>query len=272
MDPRQQVEEIARAAEAADGAAPLDEAAQMALADGTASVLTEPGGFALVHDGDLSLAVDPEVRGRGIGSALLTRAEASYDAPLTAWSHGDHPAAARLAANHGWDRVRDLWVMRRPTSVPLPALSVPAGVTIRGYRDEDAASVVAVNAAAFAHHPEQGAMDLDNLARRMAEPWFDPAGLLVAEDSSGILGFHWTKQHDARHGEVYVVGIAPAAQGRGLGKLLTLAGLHHLAGLGVDEVLLYVESDNAPAVALYSGLGFAHADADTHVQYRRRTP
>ena len=42
------------------------------------------------------------------------------------------------------------------------------------------------------------------------------------------------------------------------------------AGLGVDEVLLYVESDNAPAVAVYSGLGFAHADADTHVQYRRR--
>jgi mycothiol synthase len=111
-------------------------------------------------------------------------------------------------------------------------------------------------------------MDLDNLARRMAEPWFDPAGLLVAEDESGMLGFHWTKQHDARLGEVYVVGVAPGAQGRGLGKLLTLAGLHHLAGLGVDEVLLYVESDNAPAVAVYSRLGFGHADADTHVQYR----
>ena len=55
---------------------------------------------------------------------------------------------------------------------------------------------------------------------------------------------------------MYVVGIDPAAQGRGLGKLLTLAGLHHLAGLGVAEVLLYVESDNAPAVAVYSGLGF----------------
>ena len=76
-----------------------------------------------------------------------------------------------------------------------------------------------------------------------------------------MLGFHWTKQHDARHGEVYVVGVAPAAQGRGLGRLLTLAGLHHLAGLGVDEVLLYVESDNAPAVAVYSRLGFEHADA-----------
>jgi mycothiol synthase len=51
--------------------------------------------------------------------------------------------------------------------------------------------------------------------------------------------------------------------------VLTLAGLHHLTGLGVDEVLLYVESDNGPAVAVYSRLGFGHADADTHVQYRR---
>jgi mycothiol synthase len=71
------------------------------------------------------------------------------------------------------------------------------------------------------------------------------------------------------NGEVYVVGIDPAAQGRGLGKLLTLAGLHHLADRGVDEVLLYVESDNAPAVAVYSGLGFRHDDADTHAMYRR---
>jgi mycothiol synthase len=270
VDTLAEVSRIAAAAEAADGASPVDEAARIALADGAAAVVVERGGFALLHDGDLSLAVHPEHRRQGIGTALLLRTT-SYADPLTAWSHGNHPAAARLAAVHGWDRVRDLWVMRRDATVPLPALEAPPGVEIRSYRDTDAAAIVAVNAAAFAHHPEQGAMDEDNLARRMAEPWFDPAGLLVAADASGMLGFHWTKQHDARHGEVYVVGVAPGAQGRGLGRLLTLAGLHHLAGLGVDEVLLYVESDNAPAVAIYSRLGFEHAESDTHVQYRRRT-
>ena len=258
---------IADACEAADGASPLDEAARIALADGAARVLVRDGGFAVLHDGDLSLAVHPDRRGQGVATALAQ--QTSHDGALTAWSHGHHPAAARLAASHGWERVRDLWVMRRSTARPLPALEVPDGVRIRPYREGDAAGIVAVNAAAFAHHPEQGAMDEDNLARRMAEPWFDPAGLLVAEDGSGMLGFHWTKQHDAQHGEVYVVGVAPGAQGRGLGRLLTLAGLHHLAGRGVEEVLLYVESDNAPAIAVYSRLGFAHADADTHVQYRR---
>jgi mycothiol synthase len=48
-----------------------------------------------------------------------------------------------------------------------------------------------------------------------------------------------------------------------------LIGLHHLAGLGLGEVVLYVESDNIPAVTVYEKLGFTHAQRDTHVQYLR---
>ena len=129
-----------------------------------------------------------------------------------------------------------------------------------------------MNAAAFAQHPEQGSMDADELAERMAEPWFDPAGLLVAADGDRVLGFHWTKRHSATLGEVYVVGIDPASQGLGLGKALVDAGLRHLRDGGAEDVLLYVESDNVPAVRLYEGLGFTHAQADTHVMYVRPAP
>lgn len=263
------VADLAAAAEAADGAAPLDEATWRALRHRPETVrswVTDDGVALLIGD-ELSLVVRPDARGNGVGGALL--AEALPAGPFSAWSHGDHPAAAALARRHDLRRVRSLWVMRRPTSAPLAELAVPDGTTIRGYTPADADELIRVNAAAFAHHPEQGAMDAAELAERMAEPWFDPAGLLLAYDGDRLLGFHWTKQHSPELGEVYVVGIDPAAQGRGLGKLLTLAGLQHLAGLGVAEVLLYVESDNAPAVAVYSGLGFTHADADTHVMYRR---
>jgi mycothiol synthase len=162
-------------------------------------------------------------------------------------------------------------VLRRPTSLALPPLPERADVVVRGYTPEDAEAVVRVNAASFATHPEQGAMDAADLAARMAEPWFDPAGLLLAVDAATdeLLGFHWTKQHSPADGEVYVVGVAPQAQGRGLGRLLTLAGLHHLTRLGVAEIHLYVESDNAPALALYTGLGFTHEGIDTHVMYQR---
>jgi mycothiol synthase len=255
-----------------DGQDPLDEAAQLRLKhhglDGSELWLAGDEGFALAHDGGVDLAVAPAARRRGLGGELATAAFAG-DGPVTAWSHGDHPAARVLADRHGLRRARELWVMRLPAAAVLPELVVPDGTTIRGYRPEDEAEVLRVNAAAFAHHPEQGSMNSADLAARMAEDWYDPAGLLVADTGEGLSGFHWTKRHDARLGEVYVVAIDPAAQGRGLGKVLTLAGLHHLRDAGLSEVLLYVESDNAPAVRVYSGLGFDHADQDTHVQYRR---
>jgi mycothiol synthase len=259
------VDAIVHAATASDGTAPVDEATLIALADGVGDLRRDDGGFAHVHDGELALVVHPASRGQGVASRLLGGLD--HAGPLLAWSHGNHPAAARLAARHGWERVRDLWVMRLPAS-PVTAPTVE-GVTIRAFEPADAAEVVRVNAAAFANHPEQGEMDLANFSRRMAEPWFDPAGLLVADSGRGLLGFHWTKRHNSAQGEVYVLGVDPAAQGRGLGRALTLAGLAHLAGLGVSEVILYVEASNTAAIRLYEGLGFTHDDSDTHVQYRR---
>lgn len=256
----------------ADGTDPVDEAVTLRLKHhglaGTGAWVV-PEAFALRHEGSLDLAVAPSSRGQGLGAALGALAVAE-PGPLTAWSHGDHPAAAALARRWGFARTRELWVMRRAAALPLPPAEPPAGVRIRDFGASDAEAVLAVNTAAFAHHPEQGALDAAGLAERMAEPWFDPAGLLLAVDDDGeLLGFHWTKQHDGAVGEVYVLGVSPAAQGRGLGKVLTVAGLQHLAARGVAEVLLYVESDNAPARGLYERLGFQHAAADTHVQYQR---
>ena len=276
-----EVREIVEAAERADGAAPLDEAVLLRLRNhgiaGGALLVSDdpPVGFAWVHEGDLAVVVHPDARREGRGRDLVEMALESADVS-TAWSHGNHPGAARLAEAFGFTRERDLWVMRRSLR-DLPELPAPPeGIAVRAFepgRDEDA--FLALNAQAFAHHPEQGRMTRADLNERMAEAWFDPEGFFVAEssqhDPGRLVGFHWTKVHDGPPptGEVYVVGVSPTAQGTGLGRLLTLTGLHHLAGRGLGEVLLYVESDNAPAVAVYSRLGFTHADADTHVQYRR---
>jgi mycothiol synthase len=260
---------VRRASEARDGVDPLDEAARMSLArrslDDAALWLHADDGFALLRGAGLDVAVTPGARGAGIGTALARAALEESPPDVTAWSHVDDPAAAAIAHRLGFAAVRRLWVMRREASrIEVPAVD---GVTIRGYRDSDADEVLRVNAAAFAHHPEQGSMDAANLAERMGEPWFDPAGLLVADGGDALLGFHWTKQHSTVLGEVYVVAVDPGAQGRGLGRALTAAGLDHLASLGVREILLYVESDNEPAVATYSHLGFTHTQ--THVQYAR---
>lgn len=266
---------VAERAERADGAAPFDEATLMALRDGTAQVMSRDGAFAVVRGAELGLVVDPPTRGHGLATALTDEVLERFPDVSRAWSHGNHPGAEALARRYGWERVRDLWVMRRElgSTGDLPELTVPDGVALHrfGERPGDSTELLRVNAAAFAAHPEQGAMDVSNLAARMGEPWFDPRGLVMATDtaSGSLVGFHWTKVHSPDVGEVYVVGVDPAAQGRGIGRLVTLAGLHHLAEVGVREVLLYVEADNTAAIATYSRLGFTHADADTHVMYAR---
>lgn len=270
-DRLRQIADVAADSEAADGASPIDEATWLSLRnrpDDVAWWVSEDG-FAVVIGDDLSLAVRPTARGRGVGGSLVEQALASYDGRLQAWSHADHPAAARLAERHGFARVRELWVMRRPSGGPSGDVTLPDGVVIRSYHQRDESELLRVNAAAFASHPEQGSLSADDLAERMGEPWFDPTGLLVAINRGTMLGFHWTKQHSPALGEVYVVGVDPQAQGRGLGKALTRAGLNYLSGRGVSEVELYVESDNAAAIAIYDGLGFTHDAHDTHVMYRR---
>ena len=144
----------------------------------------------------------------------------------------------------GFDRARELWQMRRSLYASLPRAEVPEGVALRTFRPGDEDAVLAVNAAAFAEHPEQGRWTRADVDARIAEDWFDPAGLFLAERADGgpddgeLLAFHWTKVHGATHhrhgdgaphghdpiGEVYVVGVSPAAQGRGLGRLVTLVG------------------------------------------------
>lgn len=264
--------ELLDACRAADGRDPLDEAARLHLHNhglAGADLWLAEGGFALARTGlgasALDLAVSPAHRRTGVGRALLETVVESTSGAIDAWSHGDHPGADALARTHGFGRSRELLVMTRPTTSADTHMDVDP--RIRGYLPTDEAELLRVNASAFIAHPEQGAMDADNLAERMAEPWFDPDGLLVATDRSRILGFHWTKVHRGAQGEIYVLAVAPEAQGSGIGRALTRAGLAHLARRGCTAVHLYVEGTNAPAIALYRALGFA--PDHTHVQYHR---
>jgi mycothiol synthase len=279
---------LTRTAGDADGADPLDEHVLLRLrepeapavhltaraADGTLT------GYAHLDAGDpahgigVGLVVHPAYRRRGTGRALARGVLAAAAGPLRAWAHGDHPSAAALAVDLGFTRARVLWQLRRPLTAALGEPALPEGVELRAFRPgEDDEAWLAVNNAAFAEHPEQGRWTLADLRVRLAEPWFDPAGFLLAVDSTTgrLLGFHWTKVHErpgsARIGEVYVLGVDPTVHRGGLGRLLTTAGLAYLRDRrGLDRVMLYVDESNAPAVALYERLGFARWSA--HVNYQ----
>ncbi len=303
---------VARATDA-DGVAPLSEHVLLHLRDGG----QEPGRHLLLRErsaadggtdgvvgyahldptdpvegSSAELVVDPAHRrhghGRRLVEGLLELSGRLGDGRLRLWAHGEAPDAGALATALGFDRSRELWQMRRSLYAALPRPDVPEGVRLRTFRPGDEEAVLAVNAAAFVDHPEQGRWTRADLDARLAEDWFDPAGLFLAERADGgpddgeLLAFHWTKVHGAtehRHGdgsphghdpigEVYVVGVSPAAQGRGLGRLVTLVGLRHLRERGLTQAMLYVDADNTAAVRTYTALGFARWDVD--VQFGRQ--
>jgi len=265
---RAAVQSLADAIEARDGEPPLSDHALTRL--GTPDVV-----HVVAHDGDrlvgyaqldgtsLELAGDAAA-----GAALLDAVGARDDVDLRVWSHGRRSPVGALLESRGYAQVRLLHQLRRSLAEPLPQIALADGVTIRAFvPGQDEQGWLRVNAAAFATHAEQGDWTLADLAAREAEPWFDPAGIFLAERDSELLGFHWTKIHADGTGEVYVLGVDPSAQGLKLGPALLVRGLVHLAGRGCDEVLLYVDDDNTAAMSLYERLQFRRHDSDS--QWRR---
>jgi mycothiol synthase len=287
--------ELAQAATAADGIGPLSEHVLLHLRydgddagpgrDFAVTAGGEVAGYAYLDppgaDAESSgeLVVHPAHRRQGAGWALLDAlVTASAGHPLRLWAHGDLPPATELARHSGFERFRALWQMHRPLAAPLDEPVLPPGRVLRTFipgRDED--EWLALNARAFAKHPEQGAWTRHDLEVREREPWFDPAGFFVVTHDGTMTGFHWTKVHPAGEqdgpagevpvGEVYVVGVDPAEQGSGLGRALTQVGLAHLRDLGLAQVMLYVDEDNTPAIRLYQRLGFERTRTDA--MYRR---
>lgn len=302
----EQVNAVVVAATEADGVTPLSEHVSLHLRYGgdvpgrNLLLSVGPGagspvvGYAhldvtdAVEGASAELVVHPAHRGRGHARQLLESLLAqSPDGRLRLWAHGNLPGASGLARSLGFTRTRELWQMRRSLLAPLPAPVLPAGVAVRTFvpgRDEEA--WVGLNAAAFAGHPEQGSWTTADLRRRLAEPWFDPAGFFLAERTdatdSRLVGFHWTKVHGGDTsagghgheaiGEVYVLGVAPQEHRNGLGRALTLIGLRHLRLRGLPQAMLYVDADSQAAIGLYSGLGFTHWDTDVMFSRGTRAP
>lgn len=235
---------------------------------GEVSSAVELFGYAQLDDGAAELAIHPARRRQGLGRRLA--GEVLTEPGVRLWAHGDLPAAAALAQTLDLERVRDLWLMSAPPPQQAPPIPEREDVQVRTFtpgRDEDA--WLAVNARAFADHPEQGRLTRADLDARTSQPWFDPAVFFLAEETSSgrLLGSLWVKI-EGTVGEIYALGVDPVAQGRGIGSLLTAHAMAAFAGGHLDRLELYVEGENTAAIRTYARVGFTKERAD--VQYARR--
>lgn len=269
---------LARAAEHVDRVEPISEQPRLWLRDPGVRVThllvraaDDLAGYAQLDLGSpatasAELVVHPLARRHGVGSALLQAAQTLARAErrsLTVWAYGDLPAARALARAADLEATRELLRMGRSLAgddadEPVPdEPALPAGTAVRTFVvGQDEPAWLALNAAAFAHHPEQGRLTLADLRAREHEDWFDPAGFLLLERDGELVGAVWTKV-EGDTGEIYVLAVSPDAQGQGLGSALTALALRHLAERGLARAVLYTDGDNAAATRTYRRAGFA---------------
>lgn len=221
------------------------------------------------------LVIHPRFRGRGLGQALLDHITKTAGPRLRLWSHGDLPSAQHLAESRGFTRVRTVVQMRRTLTTPLTERETSR--TLRSFRiNKDEDEWLALNNRAFKDHPDQGNWSRRDLEIRKAESWFDPSGFLLAIADEKIVGFCWVKIHggtkhqDHDHdpiGEIYVMGVDPDSHQHGIGREVTLAGLHFMQDRGIFSAMLYVDAANEAALGLYRSLRFTEWGRD--VLYRK---
>lgn len=242
-------------------------------------------------DVNAEMVIAPSHRGQGFGTCLYRHLRELVGTSLQVWAHGQLPAARTIAEKHQLQIVRHLLVMSltgaglQKSAEPgaAPARFVAADYTESVDRfgaDHVENSWVEANNQAFSWHPEQGGWDRDRLHRAMEAEWFDPQDVILLWDNDAavgvdkhpaLAGFHWTKWHGAAEdsaeaaGEVYVIALASAYQGRGLSGHLLRLGIKQMVNKGATEVILYVEKDNESAVRVYEKSGFDIAE--NHMVY-----
>ena len=216
----------------------------------------EPGvGRAVVRGG-----VVPGWRRRGAGRQLLHTAVAHARELGLQVVHVDLPAGALpakgLVAQLGFVHVRTHWHMRRESREPTGA-KAPPGCWLRLMVPGEVGVLADLQNAVFAGSWGYAPNTQEQIRYRVFDLYPQPDEVIVLEEAGALVAYCWTHQQgEGRVGVVGMMGVRPTYRGRGLGGVVTGAGVDHLLARGSGGVELTVDSENLPAVRTYEALGF----------------
>jgi mycothiol synthase len=167
---------------------------------------------------------------------------------------------------------REIWLMRTELNSQL-TYSFPDSFEISNFQvGKDETGWLTANASAFAEHPEQGDMSLEQLHENLNSFWFDPKDFFLVRESNKIIVFVWVKIHIERpvpDAEIFIIGLIKEFQGKGLGASLLSMGLNHIRKKGFNEAIIYVDAPNKPALTTYQKFGFKHISTQ-HVSIKKK--
>lgn len=186
-------------------------------------------------------------------------------------SRADDPTAIETAERHGFRFVDIRMTFERERLRPsdLARSGVRASMAIRPVQPSDLPALQAI--ARTAHGTTRFFTDPRFPRHRVEElysTWIEleiqgraQAVFVAAVGSSQPVGYISCHLDPARgHGSIGLVGVAPEARGRGIGKSLLGAAIDWFGTTGAQEVTVVTQGNNRAAQRLYQRCGFLSRD------------
>lgn len=123
-------------------------------------------------------------------------------------------------------------------------------VTLRDAQCADIDTLVGLDAGLFGHDAWNEASWWEEFAQRPRRRY------VVATAGDGTIVGYAGLDVAGTTADVMTVAVAPAAQGRGTGRVLMDHLLEAARSAGAEALMLEVRADNGPALRLYESLGF----------------
>ena len=230
----------------------------LAGADAVFVAETEDGvvGHSDVDGGWIDVGVEPSVRRRGAGTALLRAAEGAATAePTLLTALQSDPPGAAFARASGYEKAWEVWLMGIDLPEKIPEPEWPEGVSMRTYGGEEAEAreIKQLLDLAYAEEFHHQPATFENWSRFMFEdPMFDAGVWFLAVADGKIVGaaLNWDE------GYIKDLVVHPDWRGRGLGKALVYQTFGEFKRRGLPRVTLKTDSNNpTDAWRLYERAG-----------------
>jgi ribosomal protein S18 acetylase RimI-like enzyme len=210
----------------------------------------------LLPEFELTGMVRPEYRRRGIFRALVGAARdecrrRGAERLLLVCERASAAGRAFVAAIGGRYAFAEYHLeLEACAGVP----TVEGEMALHRVASADLDQLAQLNARAFGRSADEARA---RLAAQVAEPGSRYYIASTGGEAIGLIGAI------EELGQVYLrgIGIVPEVQGRGHGRRMLVATIRALLAEGHTQFALDVESDNAPALALYRACGFREANA-----------
>ena len=223
-------------------------------------------------------AVDPEQRGRGIGTRLLAHHEERARSLVEEQRPDRQPVLGTFAPvgrlpeaflrASGFEVARWFFEMVRPTLDDVTLSPLPAGLEIRPVSADQHPAIWRANREAFRDHWGGSDESPAAMERLLADPDTDPGLWVIAWDGDEVAGGVWNEVFPEENAELGIqrgwlgsVFTRRPWRGRGLARALIGRSLELLREHGMTSAALGVDADNPTgALGLYEAAGFVVHD------------